>query len=113
VRGPMSSSPTTPSNWRNGCESVTMQQHFPGITCDGACDCGTFFLDVVGEFHPGRVSVNWVDQRRRTHEAVERLIEQAWQKQREKTQAEDKLFDGSLCRLIDCQARDGGLSLSL
>lgn len=91
-----------------------MQKYQAHQTNGGVRDCGRFFLDFTGEFQSQQLSVQWVDQRRRTHEEIERLIESAWAHHSDRAgKTPRKLFDGSLCRLIDCQTDGSKLTLTL
>jgi len=91
-----------------------MQKYQVQQTNGGVRDCGRFFLDFTGEFQPQHLNVRWTEQRRRTHEEIERLIDLAWEHHRDQARrCPRKLFDGSLCRLIDCQTDESNLTLSL
>lgn len=81
---------------------------------DGPRDCGTFFLDFVGQFRPADVAVRWDDQPRLTNNKVEDLIDQTWTAELAKAQAcGRKLFNGRLCRLVAYQADGQRLTLTL
>jgi hypothetical protein len=80
----------------------------------GSRDCGRFFLDVVGRFAPEQMNVRWTGDPRTSNEEVDALIEQTWD--REKTladQAKRRLFNGSLCRLVQASPSPDQLSLTL
>jgi len=66
----------------------------------------------VGAWHPGDVSIEWVESSRPTVPRVEEMIEQAWRGA--KSRLGDKLFDGPMCRMESWVARaDGTLHLRL
>ena len=81
---------------------------------DGPRDCGPFFLDVIGHYGPESVETQWLDDSRPTNPDVDALIEQAWQDQTSQASQDDRcLYDGKLCRLIDLEADEQRLSLTL
>jgi hypothetical protein len=81
---------------------------------NGSRDCGRFFLDVIGRFEPKRIVTRWSDARRRTSGEVERTIERAWQRASRRAQADGRMFfNGPLCRLIQCDANDRSLTLTI
>ncbi|MHC4295030.1 MAG: hypothetical protein ACYSTL_05540 [Planctomycetota bacterium] len=83
-------------------------------TNGAARDCGAFFLDVAGRFAPQEMIVQWRDRRRASNAEIDRLIEQTWADETEQARSDKrKLFDGPLCRLIDCDIAAGKLSLTL
>ena len=43
---------------------------------DGSRDCGTFYLDFVGQFGPQQVDVHWSESRRHSNEQVDRQIDE-------------------------------------
>ena len=88
-----------------------MQSYQAHNTWGGVRDCGSFLLDVGGEFGLDQTSVTWVGEKRPSTEELDLLIEETW---KEETPGENcKLFDGALCRLVDCSSEEGRLSLSL
>jgi 8-oxo-dGTP pyrophosphatase MutT (NUDIX family) len=81
---------------------------------DGSHDCGAFYLDFVGQFGPEQVHVQWSESRRHSNEQVDRQIERTWQEQLALAQAKgQRLYDGRLCRLVDCGVADHALNLTL
>jgi len=81
---------------------------------DGPCDVGPFFLDVTGTYLPEDVTVQWSDSPRPTNREVEDLIERAWaERTGGGTKQSPRLFNGRLCRLIDCKPRKRKLTLTL
>jgi len=81
---------------------------------DGCRDCGVFFLDVVGLFDRDRVQVRWSDSRRPTNEQIESVIEAAWAEQtRLAGEQGRRLYNGRLCRVINCQTQGPVLQLTL
>lgn len=89
----------------------------PGSTSrcgDGCRDCGTFYLDFVGQFGPQQVHVRWSDSRRHSNERVDAQIDRTWDEQVALAAASgQRLYDGRLCRLVDCGVADHALSLTL
>jgi 8-oxo-dGTP pyrophosphatase MutT (NUDIX family) len=86
----------------------------PGRCGDGSRDCGSFYLDFVGQFGPEQVHVHWSESRRHSNEQVDRQIEHTWQEQLALAQAKgQRLYDGRLCRLVDCGVTDHALNLTL
>ncbi|MBT3201258.1 MAG: hypothetical protein HN350_15265 [Phycisphaerales bacterium] len=80
----------------------------------GTRDCGTFFLDVMDQFSRDDLNVTWSDQLRQTNDDVEKLIDEAWISQTQRTEGSTaKIFNGQLCRLIDDNCDDGKLNLTL
>lgn len=91
-----------------------MQAYEVHKTHGGVRDCGRFFLDLVGQFHRDSVTVDWHDRPRPIGRAVQELIDATWDKQTRKAhQTDRKLFNGRLCRLIDCASPGQGLRLQL
>ncbi len=88
-----------------------MQSYQAHISSGGIRDCGTFFLDACGRFDVEHTTVTWSDEPRPSNPQIDRLIEKTWAEQT--AQPRRNLFNGSLCRLLDCDARDGKLSLLL
>ena len=81
---------------------------------DGCRDCGAFFLDFVGQFDRDRVQVRWSDSRRPTNEQIEAAIEEAWAAQTRVAAAEGRrLYDGKLCRVINCETQEAALLVTL
>ena len=81
----------------------------------GGCrDCGAFLLDIVGRFGPAEVLVRWSDDRRRSNEDVDELIEGVWQAQTRHAAENGKdLYNGRLCRLMECELAGRALRLTL
>ena len=78
-----------------------MSLHSPQTQGDGPRDCGTFFLDVVGNFRRGDVTVQWSDEKPKCIDEVTRLIAQSWELALwEAKKIGQTLFDGPMCRLI-------------
>jgi len=91
-----------------------MPLHTPETSGDGPRDCGTFFLEVSGEFARGDVTVTWMDQRRQCNDELGRLIDQAWEVALwQARKADQMLFDGPLCRLVSYRADDGRFDMTL
>lgn len=89
-----------------------MEHTHPGTS--GTRDCGTFFLDVVGQFSPQQLKVTWSDEKRPSSEEVDQLIEKSWAEQVERAKQRNiHLFNGKLCRLIDYHVEDNCLQLVL
>ena len=81
---------------------------------NGCHDCGAFLLDFVGRFRRGDVSVRWSEGQRPSSEAEDRAIEEAWHEQLAAARRDGRwLVNGRLCRLIECQAGNGVLHLTL
>ncbi len=81
---------------------------------DGCRDCGAFFLDFVGQFDRDRVQVRWSDSRRPTNEQIEAAIEEAWAEQSRLAAAEGRtLYDGRLCRVINCETQEAAMLVTL
>ena len=77
-------------------------------------DCGAFYLDLVGQFGPREVHVRWSDSRRPSNEQVDRTIEATWLEETRRAAADGRtLFNGRLCRLIQCDADERTLTLTL
>jgi hypothetical protein len=80
----------------------------------GSRDCGTFFLDVAGQYVPENLVVRWSAQARPSNADIDRGIERTWTEEtRNAVQAGRKLYDGRLCRLIQCQVEGHRLILTL
>ncbi|HAU37709.1 MAG TPA: hypothetical protein DCX07_08330 [Phycisphaerales bacterium] len=91
-----------------------MSQVAPDASGNGPRDCGLFFLDVIGQYAPDRISVRWCDTPRATNDKLEALIEQTWTGEMERArQTERRLFDGRLCRLVHCEASEQRLELTV
>ncbi len=91
-----------------------MQAYEVHKTNGGVRDCGRFFLDLVGQFPRDCVTVSWQNRPRPIGQAVQELIDATWDKQTRKASQNDrKLFNGRLCRLIDCASPGQGLRLQL
>lgn len=85
-------------------------------TNDGlcGCDCGAFLLDVAGKFKRGDIDVHWSQARRRSAEKIDQAIDKTWAEQSRRVQRDGvDLYDGRLCRLVQCQEQQGRLSLTL
>jgi hypothetical protein len=81
---------------------------------DGCRDCGAFFLDFVGHFDRDRVQVRWSDSPRPTNEQIESVIEAAWAEQtRLAAEQGRRLYNGRLCRVINCETQGPVLQLTL
>lgn len=81
---------------------------------DGPQDCGAFFLDAVGPYARGQISIRWSEEPRPTIPAVESLIERFWDRRLAQAQREgSKLWDGPLCRLVDYRVNDKSLDMTL
>ena len=81
---------------------------------DGPCDMGPFFLDATGTYLPENVTLRWSDSPRPTNREVENLIEQAWADRVGGMGKQGcRLFNGRLCRLIDCKSEHRKLTLTL
>jgi len=81
---------------------------------DGCRDCGAFFLDFVGLFGRDRVQVRWSDSPRPTNDQIESVIEAAWAEQtRLAAEQGRKLYNGRLCRVINCETQGLVLQLTL
>src|SRR5258708_14073407 len=65
----------------------------------------------TGDWPPDRVSIKWVESRRRILPEVEQLIDQAWETALHRPGV--KLFDGSMCRLERWNATPDRLELDL
>ncbi len=77
-------------------------------------DCGTFLLDVAGQFSPQQVKVHWCDEHRATNGQVDRLIEEIWTAEMDRAARDGhELFNGPACRLIEYEANGQELTLSL
>lgn len=77
-------------------------------------DCGTFFLDVVGQYARQDVEVLWTDQPRPTKPDIERRIEVSWDEAVQKAQSEGRrLYNGKLARLVGYVQHDKKLQLTL
>ena len=86
---------------------------FPAFGHDSQ-DCGRFFLDICGRFAPGQIHVRWSDQPRPSNPEVDGIIEQTWRDQKAKAAlSERRLYDGRLCRLIECAAGNGTIEMTL
>jgi len=80
----------------------------------GPRDCGLFFLDVVAQYTPEQIVPATSPALRTNHADVEQLIEQVWQKETARAEQEGRtLFNGRLCRLVDYEASERQLRLSL
>jgi hypothetical protein len=81
---------------------------------DGCRDCGAFFLDFVGLFGRDRVQVRWSDSPRPTNQQIESIIEAAWDEQtRLAAEQGRRLYNGRLCRLINCETHGPVLQMTL
>ena len=81
---------------------------------DGCRDCGAFFLDFVGLFDRSRVRVRWSQSQRPTNPEIEKLIEHAWAEQSRQAAGDGRnLFNGRLCRLINCETQGDTLQITL
>ena len=81
---------------------------------DGCRDCGAFFLDFVGLFGRDRVQVRWSDSPRPTNRQIESIIEATWDEQtRLAAEQGRRLFNGRLCRLINCETQGPLLQMTL
>jgi 8-oxo-dGTP pyrophosphatase MutT (NUDIX family) len=81
---------------------------------DGCRDCGAFFLDSVGLFDRDRVKVSWSDSPRPTNQQVEAAIEATWAEQtRLAAEQGRKLYNGRLCRMINCETQGPVLQMTL
>jgi hypothetical protein len=80
----------------------------------GSRDCGRFFLDLVGQYTPGQINVAWCDAPRPTNDHVEKIIDKTWQAETNlASESNRRLFNGQLCRLVDCEADRQNLQLTL
>ncbi len=85
-------------------------QYFNG----GPRDCGTFFLDVIGQFTRENLVIRWTDQKRPSTPEIDALIEKTWTEETAQAQQTGrKLFDGPLARLVECFAEETRLTLTL
>jgi hypothetical protein len=81
---------------------------------DGCRDCGAFFLDFVGLFDRDRVQVRWSDSPRPTNPQIESAIEAAWAQQTCLAAEQGRrLYNGRLCRVINCETEGPVLQLTL
>ncbi|MFW6061273.1 MAG: NUDIX domain-containing protein [Planctomycetota bacterium] len=79
----------------------------------GSRDCGRFFLDVAGQYAPEQVTVRWERSPRPAHPEIDGLIERTWREQMaDARQQGRRLFNGKLCRLIDCDGDRHSLELT-
>jgi len=86
----------------------------PELGLNGTRDCGTFFLDVMDQFAPDKVHVNWSDHPRATNDSIEELIEKSWLDQIQRAEGTGtKIFNGQLCRLISHRCDNAHLNLTL
>jgi len=91
-----------------------MQSYQVHKTDGGVRDCGSFYLDMAGQFGPEEISVRWCRQRRACRSDIDEAIEQIWKSQSIQARRTGKeLFNGRLCRLVDCSTADGKLQLLL
>jgi len=75
---------------------------------------GPFLLDVTGTYLPENVTLRWSDSPRSTNREVENLIEQTWaDRVRGDGKQGRRLFNGQLCRLIQCKPEQRKLTLTL
>ncbi len=80
----------------------------------GSKDCGSFFLDICGQFIPEQLRVSWSDQVRPSNEKLDALIDEAWSRETGKAeQTGRRLFNGQLCRLIHYGGSDQFLELTI
>jgi len=89
--------------------------HGPEINAAGGIrDCGRFFLDFAGLYTREEVDISWRDDKRPSNKKVDAIIEQTWQEHTEGKYRSDtkELYDGNLCRLLQCSAADK-LSIAL
>ncbi len=78
------------------------------------CDCGAFLLDVTGKFRRGDLDVRASDSRRRSCEKIDQSIDKAWADQCRRAQRDGvHLYNGRLCRLVECVEKDARLCLTL
>jgi hypothetical protein len=90
-----------------------MQAYEAHKTNGGVRDCGRFFLDFVGQFKAQDVQVEWRDQPHELEAPIQEVVESTWRTELDKTRhTRRKLYNGPLCRLLDC-ATDKGLKLIL
>ncbi|MCL2700131.1 MAG: hypothetical protein FWE88_00390 [Phycisphaerae bacterium] len=81
---------------------------------NNSCDCGTFFLDVVGRYAPGEVVLLPSPRARESDPKIEEAIERTWQEQMARAQREGRrLFDGRLARLVCYEPLPHRLELTL
>jgi len=79
----------------------------------GIRDCGRFFLDFAGLYARDEVDISWLDDKRPSNAKVDAIIDQTWQEQTaDKGKSGKELFDGDLCRLLQCRAGEK-LSIAL
>jgi hypothetical protein len=77
-------------------------------------DCGSFFLDVVGQFSRADMEVQWSGQTRVSSEKIDRQIEQTWREHLQKAQDSGRrLYNGRLARLAGYTLHDKKLQLTL
>jgi len=81
---------------------------------NNSCDCGTFFLDVVGRYAPGEVVLLASPQARESNPKIEQAIERTWQEQTLAAEAAGRrLFNGTLARLVCYEPLPHRLELTL
>jgi 8-oxo-dGTP pyrophosphatase MutT (NUDIX family) len=81
---------------------------------DMCCDCGPFYLDVVGRFAPDRIGVIDSPSRRASTPEVDSLIDTTWLAALAEARKTGRhLYDGRLHRLVDYRCEGGVLSLTL
>ncbi|MBI5725876.1 MAG: hypothetical protein HZA50_18090 [Planctomycetes bacterium] len=77
-------------------------------------DCGTFLLDVVGQFDYDDLAVKWTSANRRSNGEIDALIESTWKEAAERSVRENRmLYNGNLCRLVDIGFEGPKLLLTL
>lgn len=77
-------------------------------------DCGTFLLDVVGQFDYDDVAVNWTNDNRKSNREIDAMIENAWKEASERSARENRmLYNGNLCRLVNAGFEGQKLMLTL
>lgn len=81
---------------------------------DGCRDCGRFFLDAIGEYAREDVIIQWLPAPDRTCGKLDGQVEEIWSREVEKAAHEQRnLYNGPLCRLLEFQADQKQLLLTL
>ncbi len=83
-------------------------------TAGGIRDCGRFFLDHFGHYVPRNIRVRWSGDPRQSNREIDEIIEATWAKETGRAQEDQRrLFNGSLCRLVDFKVGRDALELTL
>jgi hypothetical protein len=91
-----------------------MSANLPNPDGQMCCDCGPFYLDVVGRFPRERLRVEGSPLRRTGGGEVETIIENAWLSEVESARKEGRLlYDGKLLRLVEHRCEGGVLALTV